>query len=287
MARPIRIEFSGALYHVTSRGNRKENIFEDTVDGALFLSNLGKACERHNWLCYAYCLMPNHYHLLIETPDANLSKGMRQLNGVYTQGFNRNHTRVGHVFQGRYKAILVDSDSYLLELARYIVLNPVRASMTDSAGEWRWSSYRATAGYQATPDWLQKDWLLAVFDEQKERAIESYRKFIEEKHDNSSPWGLLKNQVYLGNDAFAERMRQRIDTRTELSEIPAAQIRPVPMPLDHYESVAGDRDEAIANAYASGGYSMAIIGKHFGLHYSWISRIIKKQETRPDPDLLL
>ncbi len=124
MARPIRLEFAGALYHVTSRGDRQEDIYDVDNDRQDFLSILEDVCSRHNWICHAYCLMSNHYHLLIETPDANLSKGMRQLNGVYTQTYNRAHHRVGHVFQGRYKAILVQKESYLLELSRYIVLNP-------------------------------------------------------------------------------------------------------------------------------------------------------------------
>ncbi|MEQ5837697.1 transposase [Marinobacter sp. NFXS9] len=121
MARPLRLEFAGALYHVTSRGNRREMIYESDDDRRAWLSILDEVCETFNWVCHAYCLMGNHYHLLIETPEGNLSKGMRQLNGVYTQVFNRHHGRVGHVFQGRYKAILVEKDSYLLELCRYIV----------------------------------------------------------------------------------------------------------------------------------------------------------------------
>jgi len=105
MARPLRLEFAGALYHVTARGNRQEDIFEEDGDRIEFISVFQDVCDRYNWACHAYCLMGNHYHLLIETPDANLSKGMRQLNGVYTQAFNRKHNRVGHLFQGRYKAI--------------------------------------------------------------------------------------------------------------------------------------------------------------------------------------
>ncbi|MBD3670659.1 MAG: transposase [Gammaproteobacteria bacterium] len=128
MSRPLRIEYAGALYHVTSRGDGQKDIYLDDKDRRDFLSNLTHVCERYNWVVHAYCLMSNHYHLLLETPDGNLSQGMRQLNGVYTQQFNRTHERVGHVFQGRYKAIIVQKDSYLLELSRYIVLNPVRAS---------------------------------------------------------------------------------------------------------------------------------------------------------------
>ena len=143
MARPLRLEFAGAIYHLTARGNRREDIFEDNVDREVFLSVLEKVCDTYNWVCHAYCLMSNHYHLLIETPDGNLSKGMRQLNGVYTQAHNRKHGRSGHVFQGRYKAIVVEKEAYLLELCRYIVLNPVRAGMVRSAKDWPWSSYRA------------------------------------------------------------------------------------------------------------------------------------------------
>src|SRR3972149_660628 len=147
MARPLRIEFAGALYHVTSRGNAQANIFGDDDDREQLLSLLFNTVTRYDWYCHAYCLMDNHYHLLIETGTPSLSRGMKLLNGTYTQYFNRQHRRVGHVFQGRFKAILIQKESYLLELARYIVLNPVRAQMVRSAKEWRWSSYRATGGY--------------------------------------------------------------------------------------------------------------------------------------------
>jgi putative transposase len=144
MARPLRMEFAGALYHVTSRGDGREAIYLDDKDREVFYAVLGEVCSRFNWCVHAECQMTNHYHLLVETPDGNLSQGMRQLNGVYTQRFNRQHQRVGHVFQGRYKAIIVEKETYLLELARYIVLNPVRARMVYSARDWPWSSYRAT-----------------------------------------------------------------------------------------------------------------------------------------------
>ncbi|VAW68152.1 FIG00759408: hypothetical protein [hydrothermal vent metagenome] len=163
MARPLRLEFAGALYHVTARGNRQEDIFEEDADRLEFISIFQTVCEQYNWVCHAYCLMGNHYHLLIETPDANLSKGMRQLNGVYTQTFNRKHNRVGHLFQGRYKSILVEKDSYLLELSRYIVLNPVRAQMVRSVVNWRWSSYRAMTGQIKKPAFLEVDWVLSAF----------------------------------------------------------------------------------------------------------------------------
>jgi REP element-mobilizing transposase RayT len=149
MARPLRIEFPGAVYHITSRGNGRQRIFQDDVDNRKFLELLGKTIERFHWACHAYCLMVNHYHLLIETPEANLSKGMHHLNAGFCQAYNRRHDTVGHLLQGRFKAIVVDRESYLLELARYIVLNPVRAGMVDRPEDWPWSSYCATAGLPA------------------------------------------------------------------------------------------------------------------------------------------
>ncbi len=148
MARPLRIEFAGALYHITSRGDRRDAIFLEDGDRELWLDGLGQVCKRFNWVVHAYCQMGNHYHLLAETPDSNLSAGMRQLNGVYTQRFNRIHRRVGHLFQGRYKAILVQKDAYLLELSRYIVLNPVCARMVRTARDWPWSNYRTYGRHQ-------------------------------------------------------------------------------------------------------------------------------------------
>jgi len=172
MARPLRLEFAGALNHVTARGNERRAIFLGNADDdrASFLAILARTCERFNWICHAYCLMTNHYHLLIETLDPNLSKGMRQLNGVYSQHINRTHGRVGHLFQGRFKGILVDKDSYLLELARYVVLNPVRAGMVRSPGEWPWSSYLATVGMEEAPPFLATDWLLRTFGDDRQQA---------------------------------------------------------------------------------------------------------------------
>jgi REP element-mobilizing transposase RayT len=276
MARPLRIEFAGALYHVTSRGDGQEDIYKGDDDRRLFLDTLGKVCDRFDWVVHAYCLMDNHYHLLVETPNGDLAKGMRQLNGVYTQAYNRRHGRVGHVFQGRYKAILVQKETYLLELARYIVLNPVRARMVRSAKEWPWSSYRATAGQEEGKMWLHTEWILSVFAKQKNQAIERYREFVVGGRNQPAPWEQLKNQVYLGSDIFVEKMQAQLDTGKNLSEIPAKQRRAPAKPLERYVATTPDRDAAIVAAYASGGYSMKEIGDHFGLHYSYISRIISR-----------
>ncbi|MDZ7662082.1 MAG: transposase [Thiohalophilus sp.] len=212
MARPLRIEFAGALYHITSRGDRQEEIYLDDADRQTFLDILADVCDRFNWAVHAYCLMSNHYHLLVETPDANLASGMRQLNGVYTQRTNRRHHRVGHVFQGRYTAIIVQKENYLLELARYIVLNPVRARMVHSAQEWPWSSYRATAGQVTRPGWLTTDWILAAFGTRKSDAMHAYRTFVFEGKNQPSPWADLTNQVFLGDEAFVEKLQRKLET---------------------------------------------------------------------------
>jgi len=275
MSRPLRIEFSGAFYHVTSRGDRREDIYLNEEDRKRFLNVLAQVHERFNWRIHAYCLMDNHYHLLIETLDANLSKGMRQLNGVYTQLFNRNHSRVGHVFQGRYKAIIVQKESYFLALARYIVLNSVRAKIVASAKDWAWSSYCATAGIKVTPPWLYTEEILSAFSENKKQAILRYRAFISEDKHPVSPWQKLKKQIYLGSDDFVHKMQSQFSSNGDVREIPKTQRKPTPKPLRYYKEKHSDRNLAIKMAYNSGGYSMKEIGGYFDLHYSRISRIIR------------
>ena len=163
MARPLRIEFPHAIYHVTSRGHARQRIVKTDADRQAWLSVLGQVIGRFGWLCHAYCLMANHCHLLIETPQPNLSRGMRQLNGVYTQVFNRRHHRVGHLLHGRFSAILVEKEPHVLELCRYVVLNPVRAKAVTWPGDWLWSSYCATVGELPAPAWLTMDWVLGQF----------------------------------------------------------------------------------------------------------------------------
>ncbi|MCP4428568.1 MAG: addiction module toxin RelE, partial [Chloroflexi bacterium] len=238
-------EFAGALYHVTSRGDGRDDIFLCNEDRKLWLDVLGHVCERFNWVVHAYCQMGNHYHLVTETPDGNLSKGMRQLNGVYTQRFNRTHNRVGHVFQGRYKAILVQKDAYLLQLSRYIVRNPVRARVVRTAWGWPWSNYRATAGMIKTPHWLETDWILAAFAERKQEAQSAYRQFVADGKNQPSPWEELKNQIYLGSDAFVDAMQRKMEANRRLSEIPQTQRRPVARPLNLYFEKYRDRDTAV------------------------------------------
>ena len=224
--------------------------------------------------------MDNHYHVVIETAEPNLSKGMRQLNGVYTQYFNRRHGRVGHVFQGRFKGILVEKDSYLLELARYVVLNPVRAGMVRSADRYPWSSYSATAGDEASPEWLEVRWILSQFYKQRKRAIARYKDFVQEGRDLPPIWGNLRNQIFLGGPEFVDEMLEELTKKENLDEVPLLQRRAQPKSLSHYKKVSETEDEAIAAAYATGGYTQKELGKFFGKHYSTISRIVKQQEMQ-------
>ena len=204
--------------------------------------------------------MANHYHLLVETPDGNLSKGIRQLNGVYTQRFNRIYERVGHVLQGRYRAILVEKDAYLLELVRYLALNPVRAGMVRVAGDWPGSSYGATGSYGATagevesPDWLRTTWLLSTLAPTQQEAVDRYRRFVSAGMSQPSPWTQLKHQVFLGSEASAEAMQRRLPSQGDLTEITRAQRRPRAPTLLQYAQEFPTRDAAIAAAYASGAY---------------------------------
>jgi REP element-mobilizing transposase RayT/transposase-like protein len=282
MARPLRLEFAGALYHVTARGNERRSIFLGDADGdrAAFLNVLGATCERFNWLVHAYCLMTNHYHLLVETPDANLSKGMRQLNGVFTQYVNRTHARVGHLFQGRFKAILVERESYLLELSRYVVLNPVRAGMVAAPGDWPWSSYRATVGEVPAPEFLETDGVLRAFAEERTAAVAGYRRFVVEGIGAASPWQALKSQIYLGSERFVERMQARIDPKRPLREVPKRQRRALAKPLADYAARWSDRDRAMAEAYRTGDYSMQVIAEHYGVSRMTVSRAVKRHEDR-------
>jgi REP element-mobilizing transposase RayT len=283
MARPLRLEFAGALYHVTARGDGREDIYRTDGDRRLFLDVLGGVYGRFNWTVHAYCLMTNHYHLLVETPDANLSRGMREVNGVYTQRFNRTYDRIGHVFQGRYKAILVQKETYLLELARYVVLNPVRARMVRAPGEWPWSSYRAMIGTATAPTWLETRRVLSAFGETEAEAVAQYAQFVAEGKGQPPPWEQLKHQVLLGSDAFVESMQRMIPGDRDLREVPQAKARGSAQSLAHYARIHPNRDSAIAAAYASGGYTMKDIGDYFGLHYSGVSRVVRAAEqARPN-----
>ncbi|MBQ0721376.1 MAG: transposase [Gammaproteobacteria bacterium] len=278
MARPLRLEFAGAIYHLTSRGDRREAIYDDDDDRLQWLETLARVCARFNWRVHAYCLMDNHYHLVVETAEGNLSKGMRQLNGVYTQYYNRRHGRAGHVFQGRYKAILVDKEAYLLELSRYVVLNPVRAKMVKRVANWPWSSYPAMVGEQPIAEWLECDWLLSHFGKQRKRTREKYIDFVNEGLVQPSIWGSLQKQIFLGDEAFINKHLKAIKKDVRLDDIPALHKRAAAKPITYYQKKYKNNNEAITQAYLTGAFTMKELGEHFGKHYTTISRIIKANE---------
>jgi REP element-mobilizing transposase RayT len=284
MARPLRIELAGALYHVTSRGNAREPIFLDDGDRHAFLERLAEVVDRHQWLCHAYCLMTNHYHLLVETPAADLSRGMHRLNGLYSRRFNVRHGRVGHVLQGRFTAILVERESHQLELARYIVLNPVRAGIVRAPDQYRWSSLRATVGLDPAPPWLAAGALLAGFGSRAR-----YLEFVRLGIGLASPWPRLRG-VLLGSDEFVERLASRIDSKAAEVEIPRDQRLGSRPSLESLfpPSVCSNRrlrNAQIRDLARSGRFSVAEVGRHLGLHYSTVSRIAAggRAPVRPGP----
>jgi putative transposase len=285
VARPLRIQFPGAIYHLTSRGNEKRLIFLGDEDRKSFLNLLADVNARYRWVCHAYCLMDNHYHLLIETPEGNLSIGMRQLNGVYTQAFNRRHGRAGHLFQGRFKAILIEKDSHLLEACRYVVLNPVRAGAVENPERWRWSSYRATGGREKPHPCLSTEWILHQFGGVREKAERGYRRFVREGMRGESFWKEVKAQSILGTEAFVERFIDYVRGHEEIPEIPKAQRylkRPGPGQL-FSGTISQDikkRNKKIEEAVERYGYTQREVGDHLGMHFTSISRIMRERKRR-------
>lgn len=255
-----------------------EAIFLHDDDRLEWLDVLGTVCARFNWVVHAWCQMSNHYHLLLETAEGNLSKGMRQLNGLYTQRFNRRHGLSGHLFQGRYKAILVQKESYLLELTRYVVLNPLRAHLVESLEEWRWSSYPFVTGMATPPPWLDTDWLLGQFGSRRSDALKGYRQFVMSGKDLPSPLKKTRHQLLLGDDAFVARHRQVKDSEA-LREVSKAHRRTLVLTLEEYRLHFTEKGEAMAHAYLSGAYTMADIGRYFGVHYMTVSRAVRKHEA--------
>ncbi len=281
MARSMRIEYAGAVYHVTSRGNARQKIYSDDADRDLFLAKLSEAKERYGFVVHAYCLMGNHYHLLVETPKPNLSLGMQRINGEYTQAYNRRHRRVGHLFQGRFKAIVVEKGSYLLELCRYVVLNPVRARMVKRPQDWPWSSYRATAGMDKCPAFLTAGWVLAQFGTDENEARSRYRRFVADGLTRKqSPMGELEGQVVLGGPGFAERHWDRIHLKRDAKEHPRIQ-RQIARPSlgDLFEGCSRKERAALAlrakDAHVTHGYTLKAIADHLGIHYATAGRLVR------------
>ena len=282
MARQLRPQFHGAVYHVTARGNDKQTIFCDEKDNIRFLKFLGQTGKQYRWFCHGYCLMTNHYHLLIETPEPNLARGMKRLNSRYCITFNKRHRRVGHVLQGRYAAVVVQKEAYLLELCRYIVLNPVRAHMVEKPEDWKWSSYLATAGKRKPLSFLTIDWVLAHFGRWRKAACQNYINFVNEGIGKEGPWGELKNKIFLGDTEFIQEVAAITGMDFIPREIPLVQRKAARPPLQGLFSGGilaskKQRDRKIVEAFQKHLYTQREIGEHLNLHPAYLSRLNKQK----------
>jgi putative transposase len=274
MARPPRLEIENGLYHITSRGNERRFIYRDDRDRLAQLATLAQVVSRFHWLCLAYCQMGNHYHLLIRTPIPNLSRGMRQLNGVYAQRFNTRHGRVGHLYQGRFTAILIQQDAHALKAIRYSFRNPVEARICKRADDWRWSSYRATLGLERTPVFLQPDELLRLLSPSRTRARAALRALVEDDDPVAVPLPTNGN-ILAGDNDFILTHAALIDRHPE---IPRNGWQPLRPPLTELLPTTLD-DAAILHAYRYYGYRLREIAAHHGVHYATISRRIRRAEA--------
>lgn len=279
MSRPLRLQFPGALYHVTSRGDRKAVVFADHTDRIVWLSILAEVCAQYNFVIHGFCQMTNHFHIVVETIDGNLARGMQQLNGVYSQYFNRRHNLVGHLFQGRYKGILAQRDAYLLELTRYVVLNPVRAGLVRMPDEWPWSSYRYFIGDQLPPAWLDVSSTLALFSLDTTDAIAAYRQFVIDGIGAESPLLKTVHQLILGDPEFVAQVQHPVQ-QDEFRAVSKAQRRALTLSLDEYKRLGPSRDEAMASAYYSTAYTMEQIGACFSVSSKTVSRAVKRHRAK-------
>jgi putative transposase len=277
MSRPLRIEYAGALYHVTSRGDRQATLFRDDSDRSVWLSVLDQVCQRYNFVVHGFCQMTNHYHLVLATAEGNLAQGMRLLNGAYSQYFNRRHDLVGHVFQGRYKAILVQRETYLLELTRYVVLNPLRAGMVSTLEDWRWSSHHYVMSTTPPPRWLEVRAILDQFHADPAVAVGLYQRFVQAGRSMDSPLKKTQHQLILGDETFTAGAL-RGSAPQALSAVPREQRRAARLSLQQYQARYPNRAEAMAHAYRSTAYTMQQIGEHFGVSAKTVSRAVKSIE---------
>ena len=287
MARAMRIEFPGALYHITSRGDRREAIFADHDDRQCLLAIIEQAMDRFDAAVMAFCLMGNHYHFVLHTRQGNLSRVMRHVNAKYSQAFNRRHGLVGHLFHSRFKAILVDRDAYLMELCRYVELNPVRAGMVSKPADWAWSSYRAHIGLDVAPIWLDTEWLHGYLLGRDVQTLEDrriaegrYKALVSEGSAGDFWRCTLRQQIYLGDEAFVKSVQQRIEpARLAAIEIPQEQRRK-PVELAQWLAMCATREEALRRAHLEGGMSISAIAKALNLSVSRVSRLIARFEGR-------
>lgn len=274
MARPLRIEFAGAVYHITARGDRQQLIACDDEERLTFQRVLAESIERYRWRCHSYVLLNDHYHLLLETPAPNLSQGMRHLNSVYTQAINRYRGESGHLFQGRFRAILVDSRVWLPDLACHLARNPLRCGIVDDVAVWPWGSYPTLAGVAPKPKWLTIDPLLQRFAADRAEGQRRFSAAVA-ADQGAAIWQQLRQQIYLGDDAFIEQMQRHMQPPRDRRTIPQQQWRPPVPPLATIAANHPQRNAAMVAAYASGGYSYREIADHFGVHLSTVGRIVR------------
>lgn len=286
MARPLRVQYPDALYHVIARGNAKRKIFLDDKDRRGFLKWLADAVKTHNLIIRAYCLMGNHYHLLVETPDGNLSTAMRDLNGNYSQWFNVRHSRVGHLFEGRFKSFVIEKETYLLTVARYIVLNPVRAGLVSHPRLWKWSSYKATIGTIKVPQWLCVDWLLGNFSKKKSTAQKAYREFVMDGLD-VDPYEDLEHDLILGSPQFVHWIWDNHTAGSEtIKEYPREQRivgRPTLREIFPEKMNIEERNAAIMFARVRCGYLISEIARQIQLNASTVGKIARDRYNKKNP----
>ena len=270
MARPLRPLVAGGIYHVTARGNGRSDIYTDDEDRATFCRVLDRTTERFDWRCLTYCLMGNHFHLLVQTPQPNLPRGMQSLKSGYAQQYNRRHDRDGHLFAGRYHAVLVQQDAHLLEVFRYLALNPVRAGLCRNPNEWTWSGHAALAGEATAPAWHAVEAAHSYFTEEADAGVDAYTRFVCGDGAGRYP----TRGVVFGDDEFKRAVLPRGRPDTEVPRRDWTEGRPS---LD--DILGGTRDAAdVSRAYRFHGYSMPEIASYLGCHVATVSRLLRAAE---------
>ncbi|MEJ2368525.1 MAG: addiction module toxin RelE [Acidobacteriota bacterium] len=280
MARPPRIEFPGALYLVTSAAGEGRAFFSDDRDRIRFFMTLLETVDRWRWIVHGYCLLQDRYQLLVETPEGILSRGMRQLNGEYTQGINRRRSNSGAVVARRFKSILVEKKTSLAEVCRYMLLAPVRESLSPTAALWAWSSLRATAGLCDPPPFLTTRDVLRRFHRNTEQARQAFADYIREGEENGAPLPKVHSGLWIGSERFGAGV---MALRRSGGKAPAVYEEDRP-PLDsffppHILANRNKRNLRIYDAYSKGRYTLQEIGSFLGLHIMTISRIVRAGEV--------
>ena len=296
MARPLRIQYPGAFYHITSRGNEQDEIFKNDRDREKFLSYLDSATDRYGAVIHVYCLMKNHYHLLLETPRGNLSEIMRHINGAYTTYFNFKRDRAGHLLQGRYKAILIEADEYSEQLSRYIHLNPVRVKAVIKPQDYPWSSYPNYIGEKKAPEWLKMDFILGYFGKKVSLAQKNYRVFVEGMigEKEKSPLKEVAFSTFLGSMEFVKAVsKKHLKKKKADREVPALRKITNQIAITEIEKAAAKifvKEEKIskkASLYLSHRYSgrkLKEIGKYFGLSESGVTQASVRFKKKLEED---